>query len=177
MAEDKSEEAPEVEGEEGLEDESKGMKKILIILIPLILIGAGAGLYFTGTLDSLLGKKAEEGEVAADEKAKEGEEQKSTAVFVEIPDLIVNLQSSEQPHFLRLKVRLEVKNEEDATAVNEILPRVIDQFQTFLREMRMQDLRGSAGIYRLRQELLYRVNIAARPIEVQDVLFQEILVQ
>jgi len=58
-----------------------------------------------------------------------------------------------------------------------VAPRVVDQFQTFLREMRIQDLRGSAGIYRLRQELLYRVNLAAQPVKVKDVLFQEILIQ
>jgi flagellar FliL protein len=58
-----------------------------------------------------------------------------------------------------------------------VAPRVIDQFQTYLREMRVEDLRGSAGIYRLRQELLYRVNIAADPVKVKDVLFQEMLIQ
>ena len=55
--------------------------------------------------------------------------------------------------------------------------RVIDQFQTYLRELRVRDLRGSAGIYRLQMELLWRVNQAAAPVEVKDVLFQEILIQ
>ena len=176
MADDQADEGPEDGLDDIIEEESGGMKKTLLLLIPLILICAGAALYFTGNLDSLLGKGGEHEESAA-EKEHEEEAHDEAAAFVEIPDLIVNLQSNDQPHFLRLKIRLEVKNEDDAAAVGEILPRVIDQFQTFLREMRMQDLRGSAGIYRLRQELLYRVNIATRPIEVQDVLFQEILVQ
>ena len=62
-------------------------------------------------------------------------------------------------------------------AVEAVLPRVIDQFQTYLRELRIQDLRGSKGMYRLQMELLSRVNAAAAPTEVKDVLFQEILIQ
>ena len=71
----------------------------------------------------------------------------------------------------------EFKSAEDMASVEKVLPRVIDQFQTYLRELRVRDLRGSAGIYRLQMELLARVNQAAYPVEVQDVLFQEILIQ
>jgi flagellar FliL protein len=57
------------------------------------------------------------------------------------------------------------------------MPRIIDNFQVYLRELRLDDLRGSAGIYRLREELLMRVNTAAQPVHVKDVLFREMLVQ
>ena len=57
------------------------------------------------------------------------------------------------------------------------MPRVVDQFQTYLRELRVKDLRGSAGIYRLQMELLWRVNQASAPVKVKDVPFQEILIQ
>ena len=68
-------------------------------------------------------------------------------------------------------------SEADKVAVEQVMPRVVDQFQTYLRELRVKDLRGSAGIYRLQMELLSRVNAAAFPVEVKDVLFQEILIQ
>jgi flagellar protein FliL len=58
-----------------------------------------------------------------------------------------------------------------------VMPRVIDNFQVYLRELRVEDLRGSAGVYRLREELLVRVNSAAAPVKVRDVLFKEMLVQ
>ena len=57
------------------------------------------------------------------------------------------------------------------------MPRIVDNFQVYLRELRLEDLRGSAGLYRLREELLSRVNIAAQPAQVNDVLFKEMLVQ
>jgi flagellar FliL protein len=100
------------------------------------------------------------------------------AKFLKIPDMVVNLNSEDgTPRYLRLSVQLEFKSAEDMTAVEQVMPRVVDQFQTYLRELRVKDLRGSAGIYRLQMELLARVNQAAYPVEVQDVLFQEILIQ
>ena len=57
------------------------------------------------------------------------------------------------------------------------MPRLLDLFQTYLREMRPEELRGSAGTYRLREELIARANIALQPTRVVDVLFTELLVQ
>lgn len=174
-------ESTEVEPVEGLEEEESGGKKKLIIIAAiavLVLAGAGAGLYFSGFLDKFLGKgeATEEGHAGA-----EGGEHGAGATgaqFLKIPDMIVNLNSEDgTPRYLRLSVQLEFKNAADMAAVEKVLPRVVDQFQTYLRELRVRDLRGSAGIYRLQMELLERVNQAAYPVEVQSVLFQEILIQ
>lgn len=171
------------------EPKKSKLKLILFILIPLILVGGGgAGLFFTGKLDKLLGKEAKEGaagEHAAAGEGKEGEggegEHGANAevAFLKIPDMIVNLNTSDggQPRYLRLSVQLELANAVDQAAVEKVLPRVVDQFQTYLRELRVQDLRGSKGMYRLQMELLSRVNAAAAPTQVKDVLFQEILIQ
>ena len=182
---------PAADAEDGItpiDGESGGKKSkfklILFILIPLILLGGGgAGLYFTGKLDKYLGKEAKEG-AEGEHAAKEGEEGAEGGVpldvaFLKIPDMIVNLNTSDggQPRYLRLSVQLELANAVDMAAVEKVLPRVVDQFQTYLRELRVQDLRGSKGMYRLQMELLSRVNAAAAPTQVKDVLFQEILIQ
>ncbi len=186
-----AEDAPEgeegAEGEDGEEGEGGGKNKLILIIagaVLLLLVGGGAGLYFTGMLDGLLGKEtaaeeSAEGEGAEKAQEGEGDEYGSTGpVFLEIPDIIVNLSSSDsQPRYLRLKVQLEFESDADKAAVEAVMPRVVDQFQTYLRELRVRDLRGSAGIYRLQMELLSRVNAAAYPVQVRDVLFQEILIQ
>jgi flagellar protein FliL len=93
-------------------------------------------------------------------------------------DLVVNLNSGDgQMRFLQLGVQLELEKASDVDKVKAVMPRVIDQFQTYLRELRVKDLRGSAGIYRLQMELLARVNQAAAPVQVKDVLFEKILIQ
>lgn len=158
-----------------LDDESGKKKKMLVIGgAVILLLAGGAGAYFSG----ILGGGAPDAQQNADMLATDAQGNVLPGVFLPIPDMIVNLNSPDStPRYLRLSVQLELKNEMDRARVEAVIPRVVDQFQTYLRELRVRDLRGSAGIYRLQMELLARVNEAAHPVVVQDVLFQEILVQ
>jgi len=99
--------------------------------------------------------------------------------YVEVPDMLVNLVGSpgERVQYLKLKVVLEVKEEKQVESIKPNLPRVTDIFQTYLRELRSSDLSGSAGLFRLREELTRRVNAAVSPNQVSAVLFKEIVVQ
>ena len=99
--------------------------------------------------------------------------------YVEVPDMLVNLVGSpgERVQYLKLKIVLEVKEEKQVESIKPNLPRVTDIFQTYLRELRSSDLNGSAGLFRLREELTRRVNAAVAPNMVSAVLFKEIVVQ
>jgi flagellar FliL protein len=99
--------------------------------------------------------------------------------FVDVPDLLVNLVGNpgERVQYLKVKVVLEIKEEKQVEAIKPSMPRVTDLFQTYLRELRPVDLNGSAGLYRLREELTRRVNAAISPNQVNAVLFKEIVVQ
>ncbi len=99
-------------------------------------------------------------------------------VFIEIPELIANLNTgNKRAVYVKAKVRIEIKRAEDEAALRAVMPRLLDLFQTYLREMRPEELRGSIGTYRLREELMSRANIAAAPVRIQDLLFVELLVQ
>lgn len=151
-----------------------GKKLVLFVILPLVLlIGAGAGVYFSGLLDSLLGL-----EEPPPEEAPPVEDPHAPPVFYELPDMLVNLNTGgKRPAFLKIKIAIQVAKQEDVPAVEHVLPRIIDSFQVYLRELRLEDLKGSAGMYRLRQELLLRITAAAHPVVVRDVLFKEMLVQ
>ncbi|MBI1210581.1 MAG: flagellar basal body protein FliL [Alphaproteobacteria bacterium] len=99
--------------------------------------------------------------------------------FVDVPEILVNLATTaDKPAYLKLSVSLELKGgDEAAKALEPVLPRVVDQFQTYLRELRVEDLSGSAAMFRLKEELLRRVNTAVEPVEIKDVLFKEMIVQ
>lgn len=100
------------------------------------------------------------------------------AAFFDIPDIIVNLQTPDTTQaYLKLSLSLELEKTELKTAIEPVLPRVIDQFQSYLRELRVEDVRGSAGVMRLKEELLRRVNLAVAPTPVRDVLLKEMIVQ
>ena len=99
-------------------------------------------------------------------------------IYYNMPDMLVNLDSrGRKQSILKMSVTLELSSADDLKSIEDRVPRVLDEFQVFLREIRIEDLRGSAGIYRLRQELLARVKPAVAPIKVKDVLFKELLVQ
>jgi flagellar FliL protein len=148
-----------------------GKKKIILFAgVGLLLaLAVGAALYFTGMFDRFMGHK----EVAAEAAPVK------PMVFFDLPDFLVNLNSSpgKKANFLKLSVSLQLENQEDTIRVAAMLPRIVDNFQIYLRELRVEDLRGSDGIYRLREELLARVNAAVAPVKVNEVLFKEMLVQ
>lgn len=95
-----------------------------------------------------------------------------------LPSMTVNLNSDgEGEQFMKLTVALEVANEEVMVEIQPRMAKVVDAFQVYLRELRRSDLEGSAGIYRLKEELRRRVNVAIFPAQVESILFKEILVQ
>jgi flagellar protein FliL len=100
-------------------------------------------------------------------------------VFMEVPDMLVNLVGvpGERVQYLKVKVLLEVKEDKQVEAIKPTMPRITDIFQTYLRELRPADLNGSAGLFRLKEELTRRVNAAIMPGQVDAVLFKEIVVQ
>jgi flagellar protein FliL len=100
-------------------------------------------------------------------------------VFVDMPDVLVNLSSSgnERTQYLKVKIALELPDEAVQAQIQPIMPRLLDTFQTYLRELRPTDLDGSAGLYRLKEELTRRVNAAIAPNRINAVLFKEIVVQ
>ena len=173
-------EDPEVEaGADGEDGEGPargrrvpGKKLVLFIILPFLLIGAtGGGIYASGLLDSLLGIEEQDGALI-------DEEELGPSVYYEVPEMLVNLNTGgRRVGFLKISVSLEVGSEEDFARLDAVLPRIVDDFQVYLRELRVEDLSGSAGLQRLREELFMRVSNAAAPTVVRDVLFRELLIQ
>jgi flagellar FliL protein len=160
-------------GEES--DKPGGSKKLLLIVsvILLLVVGGFAAAYFTGLVDPVIAwitgdDVQEEDQVAS----------KEDAVFFPLEEVIVNLNTGgRQSTFLKIKISLELADAGDISRIETVMPRIMDNFQVYLRELRIEDLKGAAGMYRLREELLTRVNIAAAPAKINDVLFKEMLVQ
>jgi flagellar protein FliL len=167
----KADKAPSPDGEEDAAPAKGGKtKKLILLAIPVLLLAVGGGLWFTGVLPKILGLK--HGSKTEDVASA------PVPIFVDLPDLIANLNSpSIRPSYIKLHVRLEVANAADAARVKEVTPRLQDMFQTYLREMRPDELRSSRGSYRLREELLGRANVAVAPARVNDILFTQMIIQ
>jgi flagellar FliL protein len=150
-----------------LEGGARKKKTILFGALGVALLAAaGGGGYFF-----LKHPKAEAANAQAEKKP---------VAFLDVREMLVNLApepNQVRPHFLKFKAALEVKDAKVVSEVQPLLPRVEDAFQVFMRELRATDLEGSAGMYRLREELLRRVNVAVYPAKVDAVLFKEVVVQ
>ncbi|WP_417582440.1 flagellar basal body-associated FliL family protein [Pelagibacterium sp.] len=146
----------------------KGVPKLVLIgggVAVLLLVAAAGGWFLTQSGDGG-GERGGDAEVAAE------------TAFFDLPDIMVNLNNaSDGAEFLRLRIALEVRDESMISAIEPRMPRVLDTFQVYLRELRSSDLEGSAGLYRLKEELLRRVNLAVYPASVDNILFKEVLVQ
>lgn len=166
MAENEAEAGAAAEGAEGTAPKSK-FKLILIIVGALVVLGGGAATWF------LFFRHGE------DEHHAEAAPPPKPPVFVEVPDMMVNLAGApgERVQYLKLKIVLELKEEKQVEAIKPTMPRVTDIFQTYVRELRSSDLNGSAGIFRLKEELTKRVNAAVAPVQVSAVLFKEVVLQ
>ncbi len=187
-----SEDAPAPPGKK-----AGGKKKLILAVLVVLLAGGGAGAWFSGVLPKLLGKGGEDAHAADSHGAPAhgaapaagghggGHGAKAEAkapaggpTFMDLPDIVANLNGGpRRTTFVKLKAKLELSKPEDQATLQAAMPRVLDLFQGYLREMRPEELRGTAGTYRLREELLARTNLAAPPARVVAVLFTEVLVQ
>lgn len=161
-------------------------KKMMLILLPLlVLLGAGGGAYYMGYMDSVLPGRAlncstvQEGDDDYEACLKKlAETDTRPGVFVDVPHMVVNLNTNaRQKTYMRIVLKVELEKAADQAKFEAVMPRVVDQFQTYLRELRPEDLRGSSGLYRMKIELLNRVRAATPDIAVRDVLFQEMMMQ
>ena len=146
----------------------KGKLKLIIAVVAVLaIVGGGATWFF------FLRGHGEEGHAHAEAPPPK------PVSYVEVPDLLVNLIGlpGERVQYLKVKIVLEVKEEKQVEAIKPNLPRVTDIFQTYMRELRPSDLNGSAGLFRLKEELTRRVNAAVSPIQVAAVLFKEVVIQ
>jgi flagellar FliL protein len=164
----------EAEGEEGKAAPAKRklpLKMILMAVGGLVAvggIGGGGYFFFFGGHG-----KAEAAAAAAVPMTK-------PVVFLDMPDVLVNLSSTgggDRTQYLKVKVTLELPDQAMSAQIQPVMPRLMDAFQTYLRELRPTDLDGSAGLYRLKEELTRRVNASIAPSRINAVLFKEIVVQ
>jgi flagellar FliL protein len=164
------EEAPA--GEAPKRKKFSGKKLVLFIILPVLLLGGGgAAAYF------LLLKKEPVAEEAAAAAEAPAADEPQVYVSLEKPLQVNLVGTGKRLPYLNLDLWLAVKTEEDAKKLAGVMPKVIDQFQVYLRSLRIDDLQGADGVQRMRDELLMRAKAAAKPVEVEDVLIKSMLAQ
>jgi len=166
--------AENAEPKKGFVKKLLGNKKLLMIGgggALVLLLGTGAGFYFF--VFSGHGAQSKVAAAAAPVPIVPPQ-----VAFYDVPDIVVNIQNADAtPAYLKLSLSLELGTADEKAGLQALMPRIVDQFQSYLRELRVDDLHGSAGVLRLKEELLRRVKISAAPYPVRDVLLKEMIVQ
>lgn len=173
MAEDIGGGLDGVEAGEELKRKKWSGKRIVMVAAPVLLLlvggGAAATMFFSG---EEIVQPTDPAAILAASSAN------AQIVYVDLPDILVNLKSTDRnSSYLKLSIALEVSGQPQADEIRKMMPRITDSFQVYLRELRIDDLSGSAGMFRLKEELLRQVNTTIAPFRINDVLFKEMLVQ
>jgi len=173
--------ATEPEAEEGSKNPTSKRKPLYKRIVLLIIIGSsivavGVGLFFTKNMWIHFLVKSSEAE-----KSSKKEIHSSKALYFELANIVVNLrqtQKNKKPVYFKLSVMIEVETQNELDALAAIKPKIVDQFQVYLRELTVEDLSASeGGLQRLREELLIRINGITKPLVVKDMLFKDVLIQ
>lgn len=178
------EEEQDGDAEEG-EKKKKGNKKLFIIIAIVLVLAVGAAATFfmglipgLGAAGTVVHEESSDGGATTAEVRDESGNIITRSIYYDMEEFIVNLNvGGNTPSFLKMTISLELPSESEIPTIEAKMPRIRDSFQVYLRELRQQDLQGSAGMYRLREELLLRINKIVYPAKVNDILFKEILVQ
>jgi flagellar protein FliL len=145
-----------------------GKRFTVVASVVLLLVAVGAGAYYFIATKTNESAKVKDAAKNTDKKI----------VYVDAPDIFVNINAGQgKSRFLKLGVTLQVSGQANADDVKANLPRIIDSFQVYLRELRAEDLNGSAGMFLLKEELMRQVNIELAPVRIENVLFKEMLLQ
>lgn len=155
-----------------------GMMKFIIIGIIVLLIVVAAGLFFTPLGASLLGHP--EPAKAEEKKTEETPEtlDATKVAFTTLPEILLNLRNaSGKSSFLKVSFVVQSPTEEVSKKVEKLKPILVDQFQEYLRGLDVEDMAGSAGLQRVRNELLIRTNNILAPDKASDILIGSFLIQ
>ncbi|TGX54189.1 flagellar basal body protein FliL [Sphingomonas gei] len=179
--------SPEIveEGAEGANPATPKSKKKLIIIgaaVGALVLGGGGGAAMLLSGGSAKAETAAEGhgEAAADGESAGhgGAEGDSKQAYVDVPAMVVNLRSPDgASRFLKIHFMIVPGPKGTAESLKEKLPLILDAYQPFLRELRPEDLAGSAAVFRIKEEMLVRATEMTGPGMVKDILIQDLVQQ
>lgn len=155
--------------------QANGKRKLILIIAAVVMLAAGgAAAYVVGLFEAA--DSAPDAESASAPPTAQAVP--ADPVFYSLPDLVVTLNAAERkPRYMKVRVVLALNSQADAAQAEKLSPRIIDYCQLYLRELRPEELRGTAALVRMREELLRRVNAALAPVSVREVLFTDLFIE
>ena len=76
-----------------------------------------------------------------------------------------------------MKISVELSRVEDVAAIEAMVSRLTDIIIAHTIELTPDEVSGSNGLYWLKEELLYRMNLVAAPIKITNINFKNFEIQ
>jgi len=153
------------------------MIKIIIIgvIAIVVLVGSAAAIFLTPLKGKIFGESREKTEERTTE---ENLLNIMEVTYLALPDVLINLKATNsRSATLKASFVIELVNGKDKEVIDHMKPLIIDQFQTYLRELEVRDTEGAVGIERVREELKKRISNLIAPLQIRQVLIKEFLIQ
>jgi len=99
------------------------------------------------------------------------------SVKMDIDNLTINLADTDRDRYLRVKINLELRNEEAKAKVAANMVKVKDLLISSISGKKFSDIRTPQGKYELKQDLIYRINRAIGGKPVKKLYFDDFVSQ
>ena len=125
-------------------------------------------------------EEPKKGEEKKDKKPEDSPKERPVSIgqYYDVPQIQANLlPEGRKAIYIVINIVLEMDKEADRPKLDRIMPIVMDAFATYLSQVSANYLKGSIGVYRLKEELLTRAVTVCYPIVINNVLIKEMLVK
>lgn len=164
---------PEEQEEEIVKPFNK--KKVLLYVLPIVIV---IGLVVSFIIVFTKKDVNLDGEYSIVSNSSEEGSASTITVFYSLPELTANLRSSNgNSSTVKLKLSIELSSVDDIKTIEALLPRINDTLLAHIVELTPDELSGSNGLYNLKKELLYRINLVTAPIQISNLNFKTFDIQ
>ncbi len=146
-------------------------KKLLLIVVPVVAAIGIFGFYYTS-------QKSQKDQAPTNysivrHAAENGKETDSYTIFYDLPEVDVRLRNVPgKDQVVKIKLSIELSKMEDITIIEALSAKLTDAVIAHTIELMPEEIDGSEGIYWLREELLYRMNLIAAPVKISNLNFK-----
>jgi len=168
--------AEDTEQEDGAATSKKiDRKKIIIFILPvLIVIGIAVGIFYALSQD--YGETSATYSVIPSPGSSEDGE--NVTVFYDLPEIHANLRTvGSSQETISLALNVELSRVEDVSLLEAMSARVKDAILSHIIELTPDEVEGANGLYWLKEELLYRLNLVSNPVKIKNLNVKQIEVR
>ena len=145
-------------------------KKLLLIVVPIVAAIGVFGFYYTSSQSQQATSTSNYSIIH--HPSEDGKGTDSYTIFYDLPEVSIKLHNtSNKEQIAKIKLSIELSKIEDITTIETITSKLTDAIIAHTIELTPEEIDNSEGLYWLKEELLYRMNLIASPVKISNLNF------